>query len=194
MNLVIDSVLIDTYKLINIFNFVTLWNYPEAYVTPTFTVNNLTGIRSDRDPEDFVASFIYISSPGNMSFSNWDMRTVYTLSSQLRANTFITVSADCNPDDGLLKTVDIDTVDVSLENNDDFSKTNVFAVDIGSTSYRNTKTNVTRFNSENWNGGPYGPFGIGGPPGTYLYYSNSVHKNYTGLFFLAYFQEGSKSI
>ena len=72
------------------------------------------------------------------------------------------------------------------------SKTNIYGSDIVLDSYRRTIINTTNFNTDNCQSGVYGPFGVGGPPNTDIYYTNSLLNNFSGTFFILYFQLGSK--
>ena len=187
-----DNVKTDTYKLINVFNFITLCNYPEAFLTPTIDIKDFTVFLSDHDDIDFTPPYFLYSGPGNVTATNWNVTGVYNLAAQFEASSFMSVTATCNPEDDLLKVFDINGLTSSLEDNADMSKTNVFAIDVDLDSYRLANIDITEFNTYNDHSGIYGPLGIGGTYTTNLTFSNSYSTDFDGTFFLFYFQRGSK--
>ena len=89
MNVYIDSVTVETYHLISVFNMITLCNYPEAYLTPIIQVNNLKGIRSNVDATEVPPPFFMYGGPGNTTINTLDLRTLFNKADLLTGNGMI---------------------------------------------------------------------------------------------------------
>jgi len=141
----LENIRYDSKNILSGFTFSVNWGYPEAYLTPTSYVDNLTIHNSATVDTSFRPELFKDSGPGNITFKNIIFKDHYnTLNSGTRAFSFI-MENTCNPDDTLTKFYNFKNLQSALVNNDLFSKTNILAIDCQIVSTRNWNVTVDNF-------------------------------------------------
>ena len=128
INVYMENIYIDMWEKVGMMDFLPNCNYPEAYITPTVYINNLTAGYSSDEPSSFVPNVFYYSGPGNITALNVNITNAFGLTTLALATFVVTVESTCTPDDGLIKTYDFHSVHISLKDNAFGSKMNVFVV------------------------------------------------------------------
>ncbi|CAI2370495.1 unnamed protein product [Moneuplotes crassus] len=134
-NLVIHDSKIDMFTLTMQFLMYAGCNYPEAYTTATIDVRNYTMMNSKDRVINRNPYGIDSNHAGNWTIKDLDATTYYGTITNVVSSISIVQFPNCNPDDDLIKTIDIDGADFSLPDSDP-SKISGFHSDISVQHYR----------------------------------------------------------
>ena len=187
MNIYMENIYADTYDTISGFSFITNCNYPEANLIPTIFFNNITVFVSNSEVKvNFRNSFFFYTGPGNVTATNWNITNVFHLIALGAGNCYFSVTTECNPDDGLIKTFDIHDVITGVPFNDG-SRTNVMTIEVDHSSARKNLMNVTGILASNFIGGGYGAFAIDSGPNDVAYFADSYFGAYSTVFSQLFF-------
>lgn len=82
LNVYMENIYIDSYYYSTGMMFVTLCNYPEAYLTPSIVMKNLTADTFDSSEiVDFRSPFLFYTGPGNFTGENFNTTNFFNLAS-----------------------------------------------------------------------------------------------------------------
>ncbi|CAI2375458.1 unnamed protein product [Moneuplotes crassus] len=189
-NIFIENIYIDTYALAGGFMMVTLCNYPEAYLTPQVTMNNITYDTSHLD-EVFTSrpiSYLY-SGPGNFSGYNWNLTNNFHLVSLGSPSGMVQAAEVCNSDDGALRTVNLDTLYISIPQTSSLSRMNAWGVEFTAEVGRIHHINISHMYIKDFIDPIYAAFGGGFTSNDVIHVTDVEASNYNANLGLIFAQQ-----
>ncbi|CAI2370007.1 unnamed protein product [Moneuplotes crassus] len=192
MNIHMENIYVDQYSTISGFSFETVCNYPEAYLTPTVTVNNLTIDSSFPEAEVTIKPpYFFYSGPGNVTAKFWNATNGFSLETNTIAGSYIFASQVCSPPDGILRTFDVDTYYGSIRYNDDGKKGNNFIIGLVNGLGRIHRVQLSNFFVEDYDSSYMG-ITVRTQPSDTVILSNIVATRYSASAGFLWLHTGSK--
>ena len=106
-------------------------------------IDNFTCITSTDRKFIENPTVLYTSGPQNITALNMNFNDNYASSLNPKASFMISILSECQPNDGLLKTIDVHGGSYSLPNNQDGTKMNMLFLQTNGNLYREIKINIT---------------------------------------------------
>ena len=177
-NIYLYNIYVDTDNIIQGFYLLPNCNYPEAYLTPEVKGDNITFVSTEDETADTRPQLLEYVGPGNVSFTNVDLSNIYKDAKAGIAHFKIGVVSTCTPNDGILRTIDFHSFQLSLKDNEKSTKTNMVIIEIGIPTDRKMIFNVSDFQTKDFYNGIYGPFGTVGTFTEELHYADTSIIDY----------------
>lgn len=190
VNIYVENLYVDTYNVVSGFMFWPMWNYPEAHITPSVYVNNFTSFVSNSEVTIFRPNVFYYAGPGNVTGTNINFSDTYGLNANPMATLLIFPDTNWDPKDDLIKTIDIDTVYMSLPGNEQKANINILAVIIATVNGRKAEINLRNIKLENAYRAQFTHFLLQANAADVFRFTDSVFENYQTLSSLALIQGG----
>ena len=153
LSIYFDSIVIDFCNLINFAQMTISWNYPEAYLTGTFTSNNITVFSSATRTLSAYPNIYYYSGPANVSVSESNLEKYFSQTPGLSNANFFVASASWTPNDGNIQLFQFENLTYSLPDNPNGDLYNNIGMDQNINHYRITNITLKNFlfyNMTNW--------------------------------------------
>ncbi|CAI2378198.1 unnamed protein product [Moneuplotes crassus] len=190
-NIYIENLYVDTWNVASGFMFFPWCNYPEAHITPSFYANNFTAFVSSDELTSFRPNIFYYAGPGNVTCTNFNISDVYGLTASPLATFLVFPDVYCDPKDDLIKTIDVDTVYISLPGNEQKANINLIGVVIATVNGRKAEINLRNVILENAYRAQLSYFLLQANAADVFKFTDSVFKDYQTLSNLVMIQGGT---
>ena len=175
-----ESIVIDASKNEHGISFEISWDYPGAVLTSSANFNNITTYFSAKRNMYGWPTIIKYQGPGNFTSNNLDFSNYYSNYGEGKPTVFISSSPSCQPNDGVLQTVNMNNGIYSLKQHSDYiSLYNSILINLDYNIYRKTIVNITNHNFYDYINASGLMIYATSFALDEFYYSNSIHTNFS---------------
>ena len=124
LNLYVENVYMDFYGMMGGIYINADWNYPEASITGSIVINNVTAVNSQTRIAQLLSGILYYSGPANVTVQNTNVLIYGSLIND-KSQIEIQLNSEWLPNDGNIQTITIQSNVFSLPSNpskDEFVK------------------------------------------------------------------------
>ena len=116
LNLYVENVYMDFYGMMGGIYINADWNYPEASITGSIVINNVTAVNSQTRIVQLLSGILYYSGPANVTVQNTNVLIYGSLSND-KSQIEIQLNNEWLPNDGNIQTITIQNNVFSLPSN-----------------------------------------------------------------------------
>ena len=190
-----NNIAIDASKNEHGISFEVDWNYPEAVLTTNVSFHSITTYFSATRKSYGWPTIIKYQGPGNFTSDSLDFSNYYSNYGESKPTVLVSSSSNCQPNDGVLQTVSMNGGVYSLNKYSSYIKLyNSIDISLDYNIYRKTVVNITNHNFYDYVQASGPMILASGSNADELYYSNSVHTNFSTVIGLVAFSSFTKVI
>ena len=141
LNLYAENIYMDFYGMMGGFYIDVSWNYPDASLTGSIFLNNITALNSKSRITIFKSGLLYYAGPANVTIQNTSVN-VYGSLTDGRSPIEIQPNTAWSPNDNILQTITIKNNVFSLTSNPDSERFVENYIEIASNYQRQIQVNI----------------------------------------------------